>query len=142
MRTDFGASVVYNIERAIAGGLVLSVLALVASIVQGTLSSDAGILASGLLLCLIAPLGMLPGGLIAALLLRMMGTASGPVAGVFRLTFGVMWLISLATLMLGDPIIVLLNHIAPRIVPVDQPKLWNPYMLIKVERPADNAIPQ
>lgn len=158
MRTLIGPSIVYNLQRAVCAGITLSIIFAVfavLSLLEGgasrapfpaefsdPASATANVIGFALAM-LAAPIIYVPVGLIAAWLRRQMGEVRidlsiGGILGLyFALMLNVLSLTCLIVLMLGDPGVLLLKHIAPDFVPVDRPKLWNPYLLIRVEGDPD-----
>jgi len=153
MRTLIVPSIVYNFQRAISAGLTLNLIFLlfiVADLFSGgtgwaSISSEftgpaeaLGSVVGAAIVILIAPIIYMPMGLIAAWVSRQIWQM--PFNSIFEIGFkiigaGLGWfaLTCLIIMMLGDPGVLLLKRIAPNVVPVDRPKLWNPHLLITVQ---------
>lgn len=153
MRTLIGPSIVYNFQRSISAGLTLNLIFLlfiIADVFNGgsgwtSISSEftgpaeaLGSMVGAAIVILIAPIIYMPMGLIAAWVSRQIWQM--PFNSIFEIGFkligaGLGWfaLTCLIIMMLGDPGVLLLKRIAPNVVPVDRPKLWNPHLLITVQ---------
>jgi len=137
MQTLTGPTIGYNVLRALCSGITLSIVFAIAAIFGGASSTlSGGELVTTIFGLAFTPLIILPVGLLCAWIARTFRgwfMSGNPVAGVIGIFVGGYFWITLLAMMIGDPGVLLLKSIAPGIVPVAKPGLWNPHLLVLVQ---------
>lgn len=148
MRTLVGPTIGYNVVRALCSGVTLSLLfagaaawsAMTGEAPPGTSSGE---LVGAIFGLILGPLIILPIGLLcawAAKTFRGWFMSGNPVAGIVGLFVGGYFWVTLLAMMIGDPAVLLLKRMAPGLVPLDRPPLWNPHLLIFVQHDENAAM--